>query len=189
MITQNHDDDMQQGEQSVSSVVEKQTPTSSEGQSKQAPPSLPRWRAVLFSIFGIVIPLVGGSTVIWLPPILLQIWPQLVPGEERVLPFLAILGMVMGVSVVVGVILLYFAFRARWTCLLAPVAWLAGEFLSDAISRFAQWWPWPPSGGPFWESQSVIIGVMFIPLLIFMGIGIAITIPIDALVRRRTARR
>ena len=130
MITQKHEDDMQQGEQRVSPVEEKQTTASSEGRSKQAPPSLPRWIAVLFAIFGIVLPLVAGSMANW--P-----WgaEELDNGTVLYTVLLA-----MGVSVVVGVVLLYYAFRARWTCWLAPLAWLVGEFVYGVIDHYALHW-------------------------------------------------
>ena len=180
MITQKHDDDMQQGEQRVSSVVEKQTTASSEGRSKQAPPSLPRWIAVLFSIFGIVLPLVAGSMANW--P-----WGAEELDNGTVLyTFL----LAMGVSVVVGVVLLYYAFRARWACWLAPLAWLVGEFVYGVIDHYALHWQQmgPGVGEHFWSFQSGFL-LWLIPLLICMGIGVAITIPIDALVRGRASRR
>jgi hypothetical protein len=181
MITQKHDDDMQQGEQSVSSVVEKQTTTWSEGQSKQAPPSLPRWIAVLFSIFGIGLPLVAGSMVNW--P-----WGGEVLDNGTVL-YTVLLA--MGVSVTIGVVLLYYAFRARWACWLAPLAWFVGEFVYGVIDHYAlHWTQWGPGVGEhFWGFEVGFIPIMSIPLLICLVIGIAITVPIDALVRRRTARR
>ena len=46
----------------------------------------------------------------------------------------------MGVSVTVGVVLLYFAFRARWTCWLAPLAWLVGEVVYGVINHYALHW-------------------------------------------------
>jgi hypothetical protein len=130
MITQKHKDDMQQGEQRVTPFEEKQTTISSEGRSKQAPPSLPRWIAVLFAIFGIMLPLIAGSMVNW-------------PWEGEALDngtvfYTVVLAMV--VSVAVGVVLLYFAFRARWTCLLAPLAWLVGEFVYGVIDHYELHW-------------------------------------------------
>ena len=181
MIIQKHEDEMQQGDQRSSSVEEKQTTTSSEGRSKQAPPSLPRWIAVFFAIFGIVLPLVAGSMVNW---------PWGIEELDNGTVFNMVV-LAMGVSVAVGVVLLYYAFRARWTCLLAPFAWLVGEFVYGVINHYElHWTQWGPGVGEhFWDFQSGIIPLMLIPLLICMGIGVAITIPIDALVRGRASRR
>ena len=181
MIIQKHEDEMQQRDQRSSPVEEKQTTTSSEGRSKQAPPSLPRWIAVLFAIFGIVLPLVAGSMMNWPWGI-----EELDNGTSLYTNILA-----MGVSVTVGVVLLYYAFRARWTCLLAPFAWLVGEFVYGVINHYElHWTQWGPGVGEhFWGFQSGVIPWMLIPLLICMGIGVAITIPIDALVRGRASRR
>jgi hypothetical protein len=181
MITQKHEDDMQQGEQRVTPFEEKQTTTASEGRFQQVPPPLRRWIAVLFSIFGIVLPLVAGSMVNW---------PWGVEELDNGTVFYTVV-LAMVVSVAVGVVLLYFAFRARWTCLLAPFAWLVGEFVYGVIDHYElHWTQWGPGVGVhFWGFQSGVILGMLIPLLICMGIGVAITIPIDALVRGRASRR
>jgi hypothetical protein len=181
MITQKHEDEMQQRDQHSSPAEEKQTTTSSEGRSKQAPPSLPRWIVALFSIFGIVLPLVAGSMVNW-------------PWGVEELDNGTVFNMVvpaMGVSVTVGVVILYFAFRARWTCWLAPLAWLVGEFVYGVIDHYAlHWTQWGPGAGPyFWGFQVQLIALMLIPFLICMGIGVVLTMAIDALVRRRASRR
>ena len=140
-----------------------------------------RWLVVLFSILGVALPLVAGSMVNW-------------PWGVEELDNGTVLNMVvlaMGVSVAVGVVLLYYAFRARWTCLLAPLAWLVGEFVYGVIDHYAlHWTQWGPGVGEyFWGFQVQLIALMLIPFLICMGIGIAITIRIDALVRGRASRR
>lgn len=181
MITQKHEDEMQQRDQRSSPVEEKQTTTSSEGRAKPAPPLLPPWIAALFCIFGIVLPLVAGSMVNW--P-----WgaEQLDNGTV-----LYIVLMTMAVSVTVGVVLLYFGSRARWTCLLAPLAWLVGEFEYGWTDHYAlHWTKWGPGAGPyFWPFQIQLIVLMLMPFVICMGIGVVLTMAIDALVRWRASRR
>ncbi len=144
MITQQHENELQQRAQAPSPVKEH------------------RWRVALFSILGVALPLVAGSMVKW--P-----WGG-VPEETAF--FTVILAII--VSVAVGAFLLCFAFRAWWAAVFAGVAWFVGEFLACVVSPLVEGgWPALQGQWNFWEFQSMVISLALMPLLIGMALGAA----------------
>jgi predicted anti-sigma-YlaC factor YlaD len=144
MITQQHENEIQQKAQAPSPVKEQ------------------RWRVALFSILGVALPLVAGSMVKW--P-----WGG-VPEESAF--FTVILAIF--VSVAVGAFLLCFAFRAWWVSVFAGVAWIVGEFLASVVRPLVEGgWPALQGQWNFWGEQEIYISLALAPLLLGMALGAA----------------
>jgi predicted anti-sigma-YlaC factor YlaD len=180
MITQKHEE-MQQGEHISSPVEEKHTTTSREERSLQALPSLRRWVAVLLSILGIAMPLVAGSMVSW-PWGVGDVFDSEWVFNTVVLS--------MAVFVAIGAFLLSWVYRAWWVALLAPLAWVVGEFLGAVVRPLVEGgWPALQAQQHFWDAQGVVIPMALVPLLLCAGFGATGVIALDAMVRRRASRR
>ena len=94
------------------------------------------------------------------------------------------------VSVAVGTLLLSWEFRTRWVLLVAPLAWVVGELLGAVVRPLIEGgWPALQAQEYFWQSQSGILPMALVPLLLGTGFGATGVIALDALVRRRAARR
>ena len=182
MILHMHDDKTQ-GEEWLSPPAEnKQMGEPLEKGPEPTPASRQRWKGVLLSILGIVLPCVGGFLIVW--P-----WPD---GEN-----LDILFVFLGVCllVFVGAALL----RSWWAITIVPVAFIAGELLARNIAYpLEQGWycgnipgiTCPASGwySPGWSAvlASFEIGVLWkelanivliIPFVLFLaGFGATISV-------------
>ena len=121
MISQKHEDELQQGEQLSSPVEEKQTAAPSEGRSKQAPTSLRRWMSVLLFILGILLAFAGG--LLTGTP-----WGNTEFNNTTTYMFIEFGGMFL--SLFVGAALL----RSWWALLIVPVAFAAGNLLRSLHS-------------------------------------------------------
>ena len=153
MITQKHEEEIQQSAQPASPVEEKQTATSIEKKSKPIPASPQRWIQVLLPILGVALPLVAGSMISW--P-----W-----GVGDIFDAEWVLW-----TVVVATCLLVFIgatlLRSQWALLIVPVAWIGGEFLGDVVRPLVE------GGGPalqaethFWDVQGTIIPFGLLPVI------------------------
>jgi hypothetical protein len=116
MILQMHDDKTQGEEQLPSPVENKQMGTPLEKGPEPTPASPRRWKGVLLSILGIVLPFIGGFLIVW--P-----WQY---GDSPVILFM-VLG--VGLSVFVGAAML----RSWWAMTIVPAAFIAGEILARNI--------------------------------------------------------
>ncbi len=131
----------------------------------QAPTAVkePLWRVILFSILGIVLPLVAGSMV-W--------WPWGVPDFVDSQWVLNTVILAAIVSVVVGAFLLCFAFRVWWVALFAGFAWIIGEFLGLLGRELVEGSSFQlMARGPFWSVQIGLICMALMPLFLGTVIG------------------
>ena len=152
-------------QQVLSSAEDKQT--TSEVRSRQTHALSRRWILVLLCILGIMIPVIAGSMVLWWP------WGF---DTESVLNMVILLA---AVSVTIGGALLYLVFRTWWACLVAPFAWLIGEFLGAVVHPIIEGgWLSMQAQGNFWGEQGTITLFALVPLMIcaFLGAGIGIRI-------------
>jgi hypothetical protein len=160
MITQQHENEIQQKAQAPSPVKQH------------------RWRVALFSILGVALPLVAGSMVSW-PWGVGDIF-----DAEWVLNTVVLATIV---SAFVGAFLLCFAFRVPWVAVFAAAAWIVGEFLAAVVRPLVEGgWPALQAQVHFWDVQGVIIPMALFPLLICAGIG---AIGALALGKRRASRQ
>jgi hypothetical protein len=123
----------------------------------------PLWRVIVFSILGIVLPLVAGSMVWWSWGV-----PEFV-DSPWVLNLVIVAALV---SVAVGAFLLCFVFRLWWVAVFAGVGWIVGEFLSVLVRTLvegssSQLQAWDP----FWSAQIGLFFMAVMPLFIGMAIG------------------
>jgi predicted anti-sigma-YlaC factor YlaD len=181
MISQKHEDNMQQGGLRAPPVEEKQATTVSEGRSRHTPASPPRWIVVLLSIIGIALPLVAGS---------MASWPWGLGGIPLNEWILAIVVPVV-VPVTIGACLLCFAFRTWWVAVFAGVAWIVGEFLAAVVRPLAVggWPELQATQGYFWWLQGIYIGPMLVPLLLSMALVVFGVFALDALGKRSVSRQ
>jgi hypothetical protein len=163
MITQQHENEIQQRAQAPSPVKEQ------------------RWRVAVFSILGVALPLVAGSMVSW-PWGVGDIF-----DAEWVLTTVVLATIV---SAFVGAFLLCFAFRVPWVAVFAAAAWIVGEFLAAVVRPLVEGgWPALQAQVHFWDVQGVIIPMALFPLLICAGLGAIGALALDELVRRRASRQ
>jgi hypothetical protein len=142
MITQQHDNEIQQKVQASSPV------------------KLHRWVVVLLSILGVVLPLVVGLMV-WVP------WPMM---DLTILIFFW--GFSSLVSVAVGAFLLCFTFRTWWVAMFAGIAWVVGELLSRIGRTVIDTGWYTLQTGDFWSAQfSFLWPVSLLLLLLAMAVG------------------
>jgi hypothetical protein len=182
MILHMHDDKTQGEEQLTPPTENKQMGAPLEKGPEPTPTSPRRWKGVLLSILGIVLPCVGGFLISW--P-----WPD---GES-----LDILFVFLGACllVFVGAALL----RSWWAITIVPIAFIAGEILArNIVIPLVQGWycgnipdiTCPASGwySPGWASVQAIFEtgviwreltniVLVIPIVLLLaGFGAAIGI-------------
>ncbi len=160
MITQQHENEIQQKAQAPSPV-------------KEHP-----WRVALFSILGVALPLVAG---------VIQSLPLVSADIVTTDLILALVVVLVVVPVAVGAFLLCFAFRAWWVAVFAGVAWIVGEFLTAVVRLLVEGGgPTLHAQEFFWFSQGGIILLLSVPLIIGMAIGAAGGL---ALGKRRALRK
>jgi tetrahydromethanopterin S-methyltransferase subunit C len=145
MITQQHENEIQQKVQTTSLVMEQ------------------RWIVALFSFFGVLLPLFAGLMVSW--P-----WQMMVLSS-----LILFAGVSLVVSVAVGAFLHCFAFRVWWAGVFAGVAWIVGEFLGALQRQIIEMGvPIMPGYEIFWSGQFTLFGMALIPLLFAVAIGAAV---------------
>jgi hypothetical protein len=164
MISQQHENEIQQQAQAPSSAKQH------------------RWRVALFSILGVVLPLVGGL-IIGLPLGL--------GGIPLTNVILFILGSEV-VSVAVGAFLLCFAFRTWWVAVFAGVAWYIGRILASVVRPLVEggWPALQAYQAGFWPSEGVnVLGFLLWPLLIGMALGAGSALILISLKKRGLSRQ
>ena len=145
MITQQHENEIQQKAQEPSPVKQH------------------RWRVALFSILGVLLPLVAGLIIRW------PLWIDSLVEGLLVISFSAF------VSVAVGALLLNFAFRVWWVAVFAGGAWIVGELMGAAIRPLVEGgWPALQAYSFYWSDQKAFIIIAFVPLLLGMAVGRAV---------------
>ncbi len=163
MITQQHENEIQQKAQAPAPVKEH------------------RWIVVLFSILGVALPLVAGWESQW-PLIVLPF-----PTNDWTFPIVFL----VVVPVAVGAFLLCFAFRAWWVALFAGVAWYVGEVLGAVVRTIvegssSQLLAWDP----FWSIHiGLILSLAVVPLIIGMVLGAAGALTLVELGKRSASRQ
>ena len=163
MITQQHDNEIQQKAQASSPV------------------KLHRWVVVLLSILGVAVPLVAGWETAW---------PWVALDYATTNWFLVIAG-VVAVPVAVGAFLLCFEFRAWWVAVFAGVAWYIGRILASVVRPLVEggWAALPAYQKDFWAGEGGIISLALMPLLFGMALGGAGALMLlEALENRRDSR-
>jgi uncharacterized membrane protein len=150
--------EMKQGENKSSPVEEKQTTTMSEGRSKQAPPSLRRWIAVLLCLLGVALPFAG----VFMITTLLEsrgIYNNSDSNE------FTLRGLGMLLTVFIGAAFISAAaFRSWWALLIVPVACVAALILGFVLY-------WPIGADHFWDALSTIMGLALVPIFICTALG------------------
>jgi hypothetical protein len=124
MNLQMHDDNIQGEEQLSPPAENKPMGAYLEKRTEPTPASPRRWKGVLLSILGIVLPFAGGFLIGW---------PRQY-GESSDIFFI---GLGVGLLVVVGAVM----FRSWWAIEIVPVAFIAGGILAGYIvSPLVQGW-------------------------------------------------
>ncbi len=162
MITQQHENEIQQKAQAPSPVKQH------------------RWKVALYSILGVALPLVGGL-IIGLP---------ILGGIPLTDVISIILGSAF-VSVAIGAFLLCFAFRTWWVAVFAGVAWYIGRILAYVLRPLVESGPaLQDYQQGFWASEGVnFLGVLLWPLLIGMALGAGIALILISLKKRGISRQ